>query len=358
MLSGLRRGVKSTTKLSCVRRRRAAQLLAALVVIGVLASVSWVGTAILEVAPRTSATDVIAFFHAPDPKPGSIAWKINNNDRVNLLLLARGGAGNDNPNYTDTMVVLSLRPLTHRATAISLPRYMWVEIPASSSGALPGKLYSAYALGASQNAGFLRPQWRTSTGQGDLASATVELTIAQPIDGWIAVDANAFEAMIDGIGGIRVTIPEALDDTSYPSDVDDQTTHIHFDSGTQTLNGLRALEYARSRLSTSEADRSRRQEIILLGMLKSLKNTGFKPSLIAAAGPIKDGLRTNLAPLDARELFPLVSAIRQQDLNRIVLQDSPLLVEKALDPNQSVLVPRDSRSGYAELQAYVASELP
>jgi LCP family protein required for cell wall assembly len=307
------------------------------------------------VAPRTGPGDVVDLIHAPDAAPGSLAWKINVNERVNLLLMAHGGAGNDNPNFTDTMLVVSIRPRTGQTTVISLPRHLWVKIPAPASGEIRGQIYAAYALGAVQNQQFLSPQWQTPTGPGDLAAATVADAIGQPVDYWVAIDSDAFAALIDALGGVRATIPETLDDSSYPGAETGQKIHIHFDPGPQTLDGERAVEYARSRLSTSETDRSRRQELILVALLQSLRSAHLGLGDLEAVGPLVNGLRTNLRPLEVEELKSLVSPIRIDDVKRVALEDSGLLVAKS-QGNVDILVPREG--GSMTLQEYVAQQLP
>jgi LCP family protein required for cell wall assembly len=323
-------------------------------VLVVLAGATWMVVAVHLVAPRAGLGDFAALIRSDAGDNNWVARKVDSNERINLLLLARGGAGHDSPDFTDTMLVLSIRPRTHRATVISLPRWLWVEIPAPENGVVQGKLYTAYALAAGQEATFLRAQWRTPTGQGDLAAATVSATIGQPIDAWIAIDLKGFEALIDALGGVTVTIPETLDDPTYPTG-DDRTIHIHFDAGTQTLDGKQALQYARSRLSTSEGDRARRQEIVLSAMFSALRKASLSPAAIAAMGPLKDGLRTDLLPVDASLLRNVIAGLKQQDVKRITLEDSALLKTIELE-QQPVRVP--ASGSWSDLQAYVAGELP
>jgi len=332
-----------------VTLRAALRLLAALFGIALLASATWTAVAVHTVAPNTGPQDLFG--------QSALAKKAADGQRINLLFMAHGGAGGDNPDFTDTMLVLSIRPSTHRATVISMPRYLLVEIPASPTGAVQGKLYSAYALGVEGDRAFLQPRWTTPTGPGDLAAATVGATIGQPIDRWVSVDIAAFEALIDAIGGVRVNIPEALDDPSYPADVDEQTIHVHFDAGPQVLDGKRALEYARSRLSTSENDRSRRQETVLFALLQQLKTAGLTTKLLATAGELKDGVRTNLTVAEMQDLRHVLGTIEEGDVTAITLEDSPLLEKKTLSsPGAEVLVPKSG--SYDELRAFVASRLP
>src|SRR5438445_5670889 len=102
--------------------RRAGRMLA-LAVAGllILAAVSalTVWSELQAVAPRTDVADLTALVRPPLPASSSLGWKIEHNQRINILLLARGGAGNDNPNFTDTILVLSIRPAHGRAALVS-----------------------------------------------------------------------------------------------------------------------------------------------------------------------------------------------------------------------------------------------
>jgi polyisoprenyl-teichoic acid--peptidoglycan teichoic acid transferase len=339
------------------RRRlmqRAPEAAIALLAIAAVGVAAWLGYAVHMVSPDTGASDMLALIDGSSPQPGSLASQVSENQRINILLLARGGSGNDNPNYTDTLLVVSVRPASRQVTVIALPRYLWVTIPAPVDGTLEGKLYSAYALAASSDPGLLRPQWRTPTGAGDLASATVAATIGQPIDYWVAIDPDGLAAIIDAFGGISLTVPNALDDYQYPLDDTDQTTHVHFDAGRQTLSGPRAVEYARSRLSTSDTDRSRRQELVLAALLHTVRTGRIGLGILSAAGPIAHGLRTNLRPMEIRELAQLMSGVQETDIRRITLDDSGLLEDQS-GPAGDVVVPRDGN--YAALRQFVAEQL-
>ena len=346
MISKLRATVNST---------RLLRLLAGGLGAALIAAAAWTLAAVRTVAPNTGIGEVGTLVIDPDGTQSAVGKKISGNQRVNLLFLAHGGTGGDDPDYTDTVLVLSIRPATHQAVAISLPRYLWVDIPAPARGSVQGKLYSAYALGASQDPSFLRSSWRSPTGQGDLAAATVGGVIGQPIDAWMNVDIKAFEALIDAMGGITLEIPTALDDPSFPSDQTGKTIHIHFDSGQQHLDGVLALEYARSRLSTSEADRARRQEAVMLAMFQRLKSAGLSFEMVLAAGALKDGLRTNLTPAGALAVRRLLRGVAPGDLDTIVLDDSPLVAERTVG-DQEVVVPVSGT--FVDLRAYVAEHLP
>jgi anionic cell wall polymer biosynthesis LytR-Cps2A-Psr (LCP) family protein len=209
-----------------------------------------------------------------------------------------------------------------------------------------GKLYSAYALGLSQNDQFLRPEWQTPTGAGDLAAATVSEAIGQPVDYWVAIDTGAFAAIIDDLGGVAVTVPVPLDDPAYP---------VHFDAGPQVLDGARALKYAQSRLSTSELDRSRRQELVLVGLMQRLRDPQIGVGVLWSLGPLESGMRTNVRPVEMRDLARLVTALHQKDVRRITLDDSGLLESTALGGGE-IITPVNG--DYGPVRDFIAGQLP
>ena len=321
----------------------------------VLLSLGAAAGAVHVAAPRAGLLDVLALGAPPSPAEGSISWKISHDQRVNILLLAYGGAGGDDPNYTDAIIVLSVRPRPLAATALALPRHLRVDIPAPVRGTVSGQLYAAYSFGKAHDAQFLRARWLTPTGAGDLVAETVKETIGQPIDGWIAVNQDAFAAIIDSLGGIQIQVPAALDDWQYPIDDTNRTMHVHFDAGVQTMDGAHALEYARSRRSTSEADRALRQELVLVAMLQALRHFHPGAEAVRAIVPVAAGLRTNLVPVDARSLSTAVGHIDSASVNRVRLEDSGLLKSES-EGQIDTLVP--VAGNYGEVQRYVASQLP
>src|SRR5579863_3106970 len=57
---------------------------------------------------------------------------IGGTDRVNILVMGYGGSGHDGAYLTDSMMVMSILPQSHHTTLLSVPRDLWVQIPANS----------------------------------------------------------------------------------------------------------------------------------------------------------------------------------------------------------------------------------
>lgn len=310
-------------------------LLILLILVLIGAAALWAG--IHNLAPRTNLADLVGI---SGRGTGSVAAKVQHDEAINLLLLARGGAGTENPNVTDTIVVVSLHPGSRRAVVVSLPRFAWVAIPALTAGDVSGKLYSAYALGVHQDNPSLRSEWRSATGAGDLAAATVSRMTGIPIDYWLVMDIEGFRSVVDATSGVRIKIPVALDDPAYPLGDTGRATHIRIAAGDQVLDGEQAVEYARSRLSTSEADRSRRQQQVLLATVSRLRALSTSPRLIPLIGALQDHLLTNLNLADARQLAGVVAAVSGAGTRRVIVDESNFMYLQSVAGGDQILLPR------------------
>lgn len=337
-------------------RARSVAVVIGLVLISLLViggAAIWTG--VHNVAPRTSLSDLVELIH-PGAGGDALRVKLERDRRINLLLMARGGAGSDNPYFTDSVLVLSVQPHSRQAVLVSLPRFMLVQIPALTSGDVTGKLYTAFDIGAKVDDAGLRPTWKTATGAGDLAAATVSDATGLSIDGWIAIDIGGFRTIVDALGGIEVQVPAPLDDPRYPMDETNRRIHIHFDSGKQVMSGERALEYSRSRLSTSEADRSARQELVLLGILQRLRSLQAGPGDLAVLSALQGRLLTSLRPGDAQPLARLLGSISLGGIHRVTVDANNFVNDVTVAGGSELALPRDPTFG--ALKHFLALALP
>src|SRR2546429_8090236 len=283
---------------------------------------------------------------------------IKHDERINILLLGYGGPGHDGPYLTDSIMVLSIRPGTHEAMMISLPRDLWVKIPAlPRNGFMVGKLNSAYAIGTDhKNYPNVRSQWKTDTGGGDLASATVSQVTGQPVDYWIGVDFKAFREVVDALGAVRADVPMALDDPYFPVGESSGMTHIHVNAGWQQFDGERALQYARSRETTSDFDRSRRQQLVMLAVRQRVFSLNAIPRLLSLLSALQDNVRTNLRPGDMQQLADVAGQLKDTDIRPVAIDTSHLLRSGTSSNGQDILQPLDPP--YQAPQRFLAKAPP
>jgi LCP family protein required for cell wall assembly len=310
------------------------------------------------ISPRAQPQDLITLVHAQSDEPGSLGWKIKHDQRLNILLVGFGGPGHDGPYLTDSIMLLSIRPGSREAVMISLPRDLWVTIPAlPRSGYLFGKLNSAYAIGT-DHAGYpnVRADWKTDTGGGDLAAATVSQITGQHVDYWVGVDFKAFRDVVNALGGVRVNVPTALDDPYFPQGETTGMMPIHINPGWQQFDGERALEYTRSRETTSDFDRSKRQQLVMLAVRQRAMSLNAVPRVFSLLGALQRNVRTNLRPAEMRQLADLAGQLKDKDIRHIGVDTTNLLRNTVGAGGEYILVPLDP--SYVTLQQYLAAALP
>jgi LCP family protein required for cell wall assembly len=99
----------------------------------------------------------------------------------------------------------------------------------------------------------------------------LEQILGLKIDYYALVDFGGFKEVIDALGGITVDVPEAFSDSTYPTENNGYMT-VSFTGGIQKMNGEKALQYARSRHTTSDFSRSLRQQIIIKAIIDKIKD--------------------------------------------------------------------------------------
>jgi LCP family protein required for cell wall assembly len=156
-----------------------------------------------------------------------------------------------------------------------------------------------------------------------LAQATVETNFGVAIDGYAMLDFYAFERIVDALGGIDVYVSEALHDTHYPDprpgDPHAYTT-IHFDPGWHHMDGTRALQYARSRMSTSDFDRARRQQEIMVAVRDRALSRGAVSRWPAAVAAVLDSVKTDMGPAELAALVLCWARVDPAEIERLVLE--------------------------------------
>jgi LCP family protein required for cell wall assembly len=236
--------------------------------------------------------------------------------RINLLLLGidrRSGAGW--AYRTDTIMVLTMDPRTRDAGLLSVPRDLQIAIPGHGED----RINTANVYGERQD---------NPGGGPALLKATIEANFGIPIDGYLMVDFQAFESIVDTLGGIDVDVPKPLHDTRYPDPRPGDPyafKTIHFDPGWQHMDGKRALEYARSRMSTTDFDRAKRQQLILLAIRERALNSSALPRWPSLVAAVLDGVKTDLDPGELLALAFIAVRIEPSNLKQVVLEH-PLVV--------------------------------
>ena len=245
------------------------------------------------------------------PAQGSIAWKLRNHQPVNLLLLGRGGAENDSPDLTDTILVATLDPVSNRVLLGSVPRDIWLPIDATGSSRYENKINVAYAIGtgAEKVTGTRLPEYTGTDGGGHLSEAVVSQVTGVRFDGYATIDFRAFRKVVDTLGGVDVCLDGPLDDNQYPDYHDGYVPGgIHFKAGCQHVNGEQALQLARSRHATEPAQatdfgRAHRQQLLLDAIRKKATSAGGLTKMLPLMSALQGDTRTDLKLGDLTAIY-------------------------------------------------------
>ena len=229
------------------------------------------------------------------------------------------------PPRSDTMILLTIDPVSKTAGMLSVPRDMWVDIP----GFGYSKINNAYAFGE---------LYKLPGGGPGLAMKTVENFLGIPIQYYAQVDFSAFVKMIDEIGGVCVDVPKGVD-----VGVLDEHGTTRVKKGHQCLSGKVALGYARARdveqgVAMGDVERSQNQQRVILALRdKVLTNL---PTLVAKAGPLYDeissGIHTNLSLDDVLRLAVLAKDIPLDSIKPGVI-DYTMMTDATYDLNGQTL---------------------
>src|SRR3984893_13957543 len=84
---------------------------------------------------------------ALEPAQGTIAYKLKHGQRVNILLLGRGGYENDAPYLTDSIMAVTIDPTSDGVVLASIPRDLVVKMTLQSPGRTwANKINAAYEV--------------------------------------------------------------------------------------------------------------------------------------------------------------------------------------------------------------------
>ena len=266
---------------------------------------------------RMSDTNIQSVVRAPEiEEPG---W--DGGSRVNIIFFGlRGGdiSGEGCPACTDTIILLTVDPITRTAGMLSIPRDMWINIP----GFGYSRINTAWTMGEAA---------KLPSGGPGLAMETVSQFIGVPVHYYVQVDFDTFISLIDLIDGIDLYIDEemTLELTGGGRD------HIDFPCcGVQHMNGKRALAYARCRkesqgCSGGDVGRAERQQKGIMAVRDKVFDPTQFPMLLAQAPQIYEafsaGVHTNMSLEDAMKLAVLAKDIPIESIKRGVIDNNMAL---------------------------------
>jgi LCP family protein required for cell wall assembly len=217
------------------------------------------------------------------------------NNALNVLVIgsdSRSGRNGKIGGYvagqrSDTVMVAHISPGGGRITVLSFPRD--TVVPIYACPAEPGFGGQSFQPGSIEqlNASF-------AAGGANCLWKTIEHTTGIHLDNFIQLNFTGFISVINAIGGVPVCLPVAVQPTSYD--------RLKLTAGKHVLKGLKALEFWRLREGFglgSDLQRIQRDQLLMVGLVHKLLNTGVLHSPTKLWAIVNDISRSHALTTDA-----------------------------------------------------------
>ncbi len=309
-------------------------LLIYLIITGTLSLVTF-----LKVREMAAASELLPDFtlteRGPSPnveyEEGATLPTWTGTERITVLLLGIDERAQwDEPGWrTDTMMIVTLDPVTLQAGVLSIPRDLWVEVP----GFGHHKINTAHFLG---------DVYDYPGGGPALAMQTVERALGIEIDSYARLNFQGFVELINEIGGVRIHVEETIDDPLYP-DYHYGYDPLYIEAGDHHFDGELALKYARTRRSTyGDFDRIRRQQQVALAVLEQATQPATLTRLITRApelyARVERSVKTSFKLDQVMALAALAAQVDQDTIHAAAIDEQCTQAWETPDSSQ-VLVP-------------------
>ena len=238
----------------------------------------------------------------------------------NILLLGTDQTDLGFVGRTDTIMVLALDRDGGRAALVSFPRDMYLPIP----GVGYSRINTAYGYGETRKPG---------AGIA-LLESTIEKNFDIPIHSYVRIDFSGFKEVVDALGGVNIELNCPLSDENFPRFFGVYT----LEPGQYHMTGEQALYYARSRKTTSDFDRSARQQQVLLALRGQVLDAGLIARVPALWSALRETVDTDLGAGDVVDLARLGATMDSSALYTVVM-GPPLVAEWVSPQGAQVMVP-------------------
>lgn len=291
---------------------------------------------------------------------------VNNNlkgekdGRINLMLLGMRGA--DMPGggtLADTIMIMSIEPKENKISMISIPRDLYVD---NTVWGNKTKINAVYAAGEENG---------KKQGLQEMENVLNNIT-GLPIAYGVSINFEGFKQLINAIGGVEITLAQPFEELvqfdephvcdsffnvptgtfqvktkkiknkitgavigtrvtkryplcSAPKDTLECGGDFKLPAGKQTLNGEQALCYARSRATSSDFERAKRQQQMIQLVKEKLLSAGTLTDfgkLNGILNSLGDNVRSDLQAWEMKRFYDLYTGTQNPQTFQRVLENS------------------------------------
>jgi LCP family protein required for cell wall assembly len=242
---------------------------------------------------------------------------------VTILLMGSDQRPGARDFRTDTALLVVLKT-DGSVSLVSFPRDLWVYLP----GRFMERINSAQEYG-----GF------------ELVQSTFQYNFGFAPQSYVLTNFSGFRYIIDSLGGIDVQVGQTFSDAraGYPKGYTVHPGLVHMDSET-------ALWYVRARETTSDLDRLRRAQEVILAIGKKLLSVNGLSRIPQLYSGFRGAIVTDLSLQDVVALLPILQLVDPNKVQRFTIstdQVTPFITSGGAD----VLLPLPDAIRQVLLQA-------
>lgn len=237
----------------------------------------------------------------------------------NFLLIGQ------NSNLADSIMIAAADSVKQKLTLISIPRDLFIN----------GRKLSEYLL------------WYGI----DALQEKIEEASGLKIHKYAVLNFQAFENIIDALGGIDVYVEKDIYDAQYPDGAGGYTLYA-IKSGSYHMSGAEALKYSRSRHSTSDFNRAKRQQKVLKAVQERVINFDFlknSSGLKTIYESVFNMVETDISLAEAIEYLARFQNFAMSSGN--VISTADFLDSSITLSGQYILLPKNGN--FAKIQKYI-----
>jgi LCP family protein required for cell wall assembly len=275
-------------------------------------------------------------------------------ERLNILLIGADQRPNEGTFNTDTLIVVSIDPLTHQVAMFSLPRdTVDVPIPPGPARNTFGSVYRNKINAWWTNIHLrsdLFPGNKKTRGFNGLKAILGNL-YKLDIKYFVEVNFDGFRAIVDEMGGVTINVQVPVSDDRFPS-VDGKLRRVYIPSGIQHMNGAETLRYARSRHGSTDFDRGVRQQRVLLSLREQADPQALIPRLPELIKALEKAVSTDIPANQLAPLLGLASQVDTKNIRSYVFTPPFYQKEYLSSPRGYIIVPNVPRIRAAVKDAF------
>lgn len=237
------------------------------------------------VPPTPVPIQALGSFHSSNSLTGGLIPQPKG--QINILLLGSDQRLGSYGFRTDTILLVTINPAKNSINITSFPRDLYVNIP----GGATNRINTAFARG-----GF------------ETMADTFEVNLGVRPDFYVLINFWSFVDVVDSLGGIDVVASQPLSEYTARG-------WYTVPAGVNHMDGDMALYYSRSRKSTSDFDRNRRQQEVVQGIIDKLLSLYTIAKIPELYRIYAANVETNVKLKDIIPLIPV--AARFKDTSKI-----------------------------------------